>query len=67
MTLFNHVKDKVDFKEIFAAYDVPYEEYGDDELHYYKAKCPIDGCKDKKKSFSASIKKKLFESILFYL
>lgn len=43
MSLFEYVKDKVSFKEIFEAYDTPYEEYGDDTLHYFKAKCPFDG------------------------
>ena len=60
MNIFDYVKDKVSFKEIFEAYDVPYEEYGDETLHYFKAKCPFDGCNDKKKSFAASVKKKLF-------
>lgn len=48
MNIFNYLKDKISFKELFGAYGIPYEEYGADSTYVFKAKCPFDGCKSKK-------------------
>lgn len=47
MNIFNYLKDKVNYKEIFQAYDVPYVEYGGDSVYIFKAQCPVKECKPK--------------------
>lgn len=65
MNIFNYIKDKVDYREIFGAYSIPYEEYGNEKF-MYKAICPFEGCKDKKKSFSVATESKMFYCLNCY-